>query len=702
MLTYESSFSHDELRANAPARYAPLFEPQPIGPKTAPNRFYTVPYATGWDNLHINLEAGHRRMRAAGAWGVVTTGETMFAREAVTGGLPGLELFDDEDVRCVAAVADAIHEHGALAGIELVHYGGLANPLGWRVPPLAPTQMQSDAMFFSSAIGQTMTTDDIRRSQEEWVQGALRARAAGFDIVYVHCAHSSQPMQFLTPYYNQRADQYGGPLANRARFLLEILERIREAVGDDLAMACRYGIEAHGPRGLAIDEALEVMGVVDHLVDLWDIAIGGLANSDRDLTPSRLYPEGASLQWSRRAKEVTSKPVVGSSRFTDVDLMLRVVQSGELDFVGAARPGIADPFLPRKIAAGEFEGIRECIGSNRCAFSQMQGNMSCSQNATMGEEYRRGWHPEQFTPAANARDPVLIIGAGPAGMECATVLARRGFEFVHLVDAQPEMGGHLRWFSELPGFSTWGRVIKHRRWLIDQLPSVQFVPGKRLDADSVLEYGAAIVIVATGAPWSLVAQSISDNSAVPGADASLPHVLTPEQLLVAHKPVPGHQVIVYDCEANLTALAVSQQLQARGHQVALASPFADIGFRAHQDGVSFALRHEILTAGGRLCPGLTLAAVDERGAVFFDGAVQQVRIAADGVVLLTRRRSEDSLFFDLLHRAADRHVAGIQALYRIGDCAAPLNLSEAIFSGHRLAREIDTADPVVPRPVPRA
>jgi dimethylamine/trimethylamine dehydrogenase len=699
---YEPSFSHDELRAAAPERYAPLFEPMRIGPKTAPNRFYTVPYSTGWDNHLIRREVGHRRMRAVGGWGVVTTGEALFAREAITGALPGLELFDDDDVKCVATIPDAIHEHGALAGIELVHYGGLANPTLWRVPPVAPSQIQGEAMFFSGAIAQTMTLDEIRHCQEQWALAAKRARTAGFDIVYVHCAHSGQPMQFLAPYYNERTDQYGGELVNRARFLREILERIREAIGDDTAIACRYGIEALGTGGLPIDEALEVMAMVDHLVDLWDIAIGGLANADRDLTPSRLYEEGASLQWSRRAKEVTSKPVVGSGRFTDVDLMLRVLESGELDFIGAARPGIADPFLPRKIAAGEFGAIRECIGSNRCAFSQFQGNMGCSQNATTGEEYRRGWNPEQFSRAANAHLPVLIVGAGPAGMECATVLARRGFQQIHLVDERRRMGGHMRWFSGLPRFNPWGRIIEHREWLISRFGSILFVPGKRLDSDAVLDYGASIVIVATGAPWAREAISVFDHTAIPGATASLAHVLTPEQLLLEDKAVPGRRVVVYDCEAELTALAVCQALQAREHVVELASPFPDIGFRAHQDGVSFALRGEILEAGGSLRPGLTLTAVDENGADFVDTAMQEARIECDAVMLITRRKSDDQLFFELDGRRDDRHSADISALYRIGDCVAPQNLSEAIFSGHRLAREIDERDPAVPLPALRA
>jgi dimethylamine/trimethylamine dehydrogenase len=692
-------FSHEDLQSQALERYAPLFEPITIGPKTTPNRFYAVPYTTGWSMHQIALERAHRRTRAEGGWGVVCTGQVLFDRAAEFSFLGMLELFDDDDARTVGSVAGAVHEFGALAGLELGHPGALSIPGTWRVPPRAPSQVQTDGMFLSNGVPQEMTLDDIAAVQDAWAAAARRGAEAGFDIVYMQCAHSSLAMQFLAPYYNRRTDEYGGSLERRARFLRETLERIREAIGPDTALACRFAIEGLGPQSVGIDEALETMRMVDSLVDLWDLSIGGFANAGADLTPSLLYPQGASLEWTRRAREATAKPVVGSARFTDPDRMLEAVLAGDIDLIGAARPGIADPFLPRKLASGTPGRIRPCIGSNRCAYSQGTGNLGCSQNATAGEEHRRGWHPERFERASNSDRSVLVVGAGPAGLECAIVLAERGFEQIRVVDAAAEPGGHVRWLSALPGMSEWNWVVEHRTQLIDEL-GIELALSARLDADAVFASGADIVVLATGSRWATTADSFFTNDPIPGADASAPHVLTPEQLLLEGKAVPGERVVLYDCQADHVPLSVVRHLQETGHTVELASPFADIGMRSVADGVSHALRAQIGMAGGRFRPAHFLVAVGEQGPIFLDETMSQTEVSADATVLMTQRRSDDGLYREL--GLATGPAAGIEAVHRIGDCVAPQDLADAVLSGHRLAREIDAPTPAIPLPVRRA
>ena len=673
-------------------RHDVLYEPVVIGPKTARNRFWSTAYATGWRMDQVELEVAHRGMRAEGGWGVVIVGEVVFDDHARNPWLEGLELMTNDDVKKLSRIADAVHAHGSLAGAQLAHLGAGADPRIDRIPSLAPSQMQGDGLFFSKAIPKEMDLDDIRAVQQKWIAAARRARDAGFDIVEVHAAHGYLPTQFLTPYHNRRTDGYGGSLANRARFLREVLEGVREAVGSEVVVSVRYPIEGRGVSSLPVDDALQVAAMLDHLVDVWDLAIGSLATADHDLTPSRLYPEGYALQWHRRMREVTQKSVVGTARLTDPDLMASVIASGDLDFIGGARPGIADPFLPRKIEAGQFARVRECIGSNHCARSSALGHMGCSQNPTTGEEARRGWHPEDLPPRPTEAPSVLVVGAGPSGLEAATTLTRRGFDMVHVVDAAPEVGGHMRWFRKLPGFTPWGRVIEHREALLREYPGATFVANTRLTCDDVLAYGAEVVIVATGAPWARTGVSWLDNEPIPGADASLPNVATPEQLMLEGKKLPGTTTVIYDCEGDVTAIALAQALQAQGRQVQIVTPFADVAGAGNQDNVGPVLRGEVIAAGGTLTPATVLLEVTADGAVLAGEGDVVSTVPADGVVLVIRRESDDALYQQLLALGSERLAeAGIREVHRVGDCVAPASLADAIFAGHRIARDLGAA-----------
>ena len=211
-----------------------------------------------------------------------------------------------------------------------------------------------------------MTRRDIRRLVDDWAVAARRSREAGFDIVYVYGGHTYLMGQFLSPHYNRRTDEYGGSLANRARAWLETLEAVREAVGDDCAIACRVAVDRLDALGVDLDEGLEFVTLADHLVDLWDVNVGSISEWHKDSGPSRFYAEGWQLESTGRVREATAKPIVGVGRLTDPDLMASIVRSGAWDLIGAARPSIADPFLPRKIDDGRLDEIRECIGCNIC------------------------------------------------------------------------------------------------------------------------------------------------------------------------------------------------------------------------------------------------------------------------------------------------------------------------------------------------
>ena len=195
-----------------------------------------------------------------------------------------------------------------------------------------------------------------------------------------------------------------------------------------------------------------------------------IADYDEEMGSSRFVEEAAFESRVRRTRELTGRPVVSVGRFTSPDTMVHQLKSGVLDLIGAARPSIADPFLPAKIREGRVEDIRECIGCNICYAHDFRGSaLRCTQNPTMGEEWRSGWHPERV-PAG--RGSALIVGAGPSGLEAAHVLGKRGFT-VALADAERTPGGRVTRESRLPGLAEWARVRDYRTGQLSRMNNVR-------------------------------------------------------------------------------------------------------------------------------------------------------------------------------------------------------------------------------------
>jgi dimethylamine/trimethylamine dehydrogenase len=670
-----------------------LFEPVRIGPKTLRNRFYQVPHCSGFGTDKPWTQAAHRGVKAEGGWAAVCTEYAPFSPDSDEAPLVAARFWDEADARALALMVDAAHRHGALAGLELHHSGAHSLNHQTRVPSLAPSQLASD--LEPHLVPKEMEVADIRRVVGGWADAAARARDRGFDIVYVYGAHSYLPMQFLSTFYNKRTDGYGGGLEARARFWLETLEAVRAAVGNDCAVATRIAVEALGPAGIHVEEALEFVALADGLVDLWDVNVGSIAQWSKDSGTSRYFDEGYQLEWTGSIRQATEKPIVGVGRLTSPDRMASIVRSGVWDLVGAARPSIADPFLPTKIREGRTEEIRECTGSNVCIMKvDGFGHLGCIQNATAGEEHRRSWHPERFDPSPKADRGVLVVGAGPAGMECAVVLGRRGFDAVHLVEAEPEVGGRMRWIRRLPTLGAWGRIVDHRKVMLSKLRNVEVVTGRRLSGDEVREYGAQLVIVATGSRWSGDGLQSATHEPIGGASADLPHVLTPEQVMRGERP-PGRRVVVYDAEGYYVGPGIAELLAREGFDVQLVtsleivSPISDLTLEGPM------LRQRLHGLGVGMHRGVTILAVEADRVSGEDEFEEPWTWETDGIVLVTQQVSDDALYRELVDDPSGLEAAGIEGVYRIGDCVAPRMISEAIFDGHRLAREIDGPDPSV-------
>jgi dimethylamine/trimethylamine dehydrogenase len=428
------------------------------------------------------------------------------------------------------------------------------------------------------------------------------------------------------------------------------------------------------------------------LPDLWDVNLSTWPN---DSQTSRFAKEGFQEEYTAFVKTLTSKPVVGVGRFTSPDTMVSQIRRGIMDFIGAARPSIADPFLPKKIEEGRIDEIRECIGCNMCVSSDYTStNLRCTQNPTMGEEWRRGWHPE-IIPPKKSDGSVLVVGAGPSGLEAALSAARRGFE-VHLAEATSDLGGRVSRESRLPGLSEWARVRDWRVTQLERMGNVSIYRESALEAEHVLEFGASHVAIATGSAWRRDGVGRASGFALPGFDG--PAIYTPDDLMSGRVPDEG-PVIVWDDDHYYMGGVLAEMCRARGLDVTLVTPAAMVSAWTVNTLESLPIAKRIARLGIEVISYTSVVAFDGAEARIVNGLTGETReLPCASLVTVTARLPTDELFEQLRDRWQE---AGIASLTRIGDCWAPSTIQQAVYSGHKWARGLDEEpELLIPRELP--
>lgn len=668
-------------------RYDVLFEPVTIGPVMARNRFYQVPHCCGFGHIRPQAHAAMRAVKAEGGWAVVSTEEAEIHPSSDLSPYPEQRIWDDKDIPALRLMTDAVHERGALAAIELVHNGHHSANLLSRAPVLAPVNMSIDSIYPKQA--RAMDKADIVELRRWHRAAALRARDAGFDIVYVYAGHQmTVAHHFLSPRFNTRTDEYGGSLENRVRLVRELLEETKEAIGDTCAVALRFAVdELQGSDAIqAHEEGHAIVELIAELPDLWDVNVSDWSNDSQ--TSRFQLEEGYQTPYVKFVKDVTKKPVVAVGRLTSPDLMVSLVNQNIVDFIGAARPSISDPYLPEKIRAGRFDEIRECIGCNICVSCDSLGiPIRCTQNPTMGEEWRRGWHPEHIAP--NVSDAsALVVGAGPAGLECAMQLGKRGYQ-VTLAEARSEPGGRVLQESKLRGLSAWLRVRDHRMNNLQQNSNVDLYVNSQMTAAEIFEFDAKHVFLATGATWRRDGVGRSSRQGIPNLDQLT--VLSPDDIM-AGKPLAHGTVVIYDDDQCYLAGVIADHLSAAGHEVVFVTPASVVSpWTSHtleqervqrrliEQGVSIVANSMITDVG----PGTI-----NTTCVFSSKTTQR---PCDALVLVTERVPNLDLFEQLQSCAsADTEKTISTSFELVGDAFAPGLIADAVYAGHMAARNFET------------
>ena len=385
-------------------------------------------------------------------------------------------------------------------------------------------------------------------------------------------------------------------------------------------------------------------------------------------------------------KGETAKPVVTVGRFTSPDTMVSQIKRGVTDLIGAARPSIADPFLPQKIEDGRFEDIRECIGCNICYAGDTMGvAIRCTQNPTMGEEWRKGWHPEEMNPKRSEAS-VLVVGAGPAGLEATRALGKRGYK-VTLADASRVLGGRLPLEAALPGMSEYIRVRDYRAQQFHKMTNVEVFLESRLTTKDVMEFGADHVAIATGATWrkDRFDGEVYREVALPGSETA---IFTPDDIMAGN--LPSGPTLVYDEDGYYMDGVIAERLKAKGLEVTLATPSEVVSEWAGKTSERWRIRTHLMKLGIGLELAQGLSAYDGKTATLecqFTGIEKQLPFA--NVVMVTQRRPNDALYHQLL-KQVDGDASKLPfTLTRIGDCEAPAIVAAATYAGHRYARTLE-------------
>ncbi|MBN9237741.1 MULTISPECIES: NAD(P)-binding protein [Phyllobacteriaceae] len=668
-------------------RYDILFEPMKIGPVTAKNRFYQVPHCNGGGYRDPSAAAEMRRTKSEGGWGVIFTEQTEMHHTSEITPFIELRLWEDQDIPALAKMAAAMRSHGALAGIQLA-YSGINGPnLYTREVPRGPTALPIRTFTNDPVQARAMDKQDIR-DLRRWHRNAFkRAKQAGFDLVCLYGAHGFGIIQhFLSTATNQRTDEYGGSLENRSRLMRELIEEGRDAIGDTCGLTLRISLdEMIGELGFANSEVRDMIEMHADLPDLWDLAHGAWEDCSG---PSRFKEEAAQESLVAGIRKLTSKPVVGVGRFTSPDVMVKMIKSGTLDFIGCARPSIADPYLPKKVEEGRIEDIRECIGCNICITGDMTMSISrCTQNPTFMEEWRKGWHPERMQ-AKGASESVLIVGAGPAGLEAARALGMRGYQ-VALAEAGTELGGRVARECRLPGLSAWGRVRDYRQYQIGQMQNVEVYFDSRLSADDILGFGFQNIAIATGSTWRR--DGVARAHVVPmPMDPAMP-VYTPDDLMDGK--VPTGNVVLFDDDHYYMGGVLAELMARQGAKVTLVTASAYVSDWTRNTLEQGAIHRRLAELGVEIVLNRAVTRIKAGGvatACAYTGAERD--IAADAVVLVTSRLQNDGLWSELKDRRAEWADNGIRSIKVIGDAEAPGPIAWATYAGHRFARELDEPD----------
>ena len=641
-------------------RYRYLFSPLRVGPVVLSNRIVFAAHLTNYaeDGHPTAQHAAYFEARARGGVGLIITEEhsvhpTDWPYEKLIHG------FDESVIPGYRRITEAVHRHGTPIFAQINHNGGQASGMYSRLPVWAPSSV-ADPMF--REVAKEVDHREIAEIVAGYARTAEHCALGGFDGVELQCSHSSIVRGFLSPATNLRTDEYGGSLANRARILLEIVAAVRQAIGPERALGVRLCGDELIDGGTTIDDAVEVARMVETTgqVDYVNTSIGVATATLYMIEASMHIPPGYALFIPSALRKAVDLPVVGVGRFKDPIQAERALADGHCDLIGVVRGQIADPDFAAKARSGHAEDIRLCLSCNQECVGRMGLNrwLGCIEHPRTGRESE---------PDVSPRRPgrrVMVVGAGPAGLQAAIAAAGRGDE-VTVYERADAAGGQVRLAATVPNRAEFGDLVRNQLAECARL-GVNVKYGVDVDADLILAEAPDAVVVATGAVPERPYWAPPDGTQVVDVRQVLDGSATPEGRVLVVDEVGFHH-----------ATSVAELLADRGCTVQVVTPGMVVG----QDlGVTLDMENWCVRAAAKgivqTTDCLVTAVAPGSVALMHHPTGQPREVAADWVVCAVPAAPAEQLYLDLKARG------GID-VQRAGDCVAPRRAHAAVVEGHR-------------------
>ncbi len=562
----------------------------------------------------------------------------------------------DEFIPSLHRLVQAVHQNGARVGVELAHPGGAAEPRFAKTQPIAP----SSVPIKSGAITpKALTKEEIEELVDMFGKAALRAKKAGFDMVEIQAGHGLLVNQFLSPLYNKRRDEFGGTLDGRIRFPKMIVEKIKEYAGKSFPVSVRLGVEEYEENGIKIEEGKHIAKKLSDVgTDAIHVTLGGTSMEKR-LEPMP-YTQGWRVYLAEEIKKVVDVPVIAVGVIREPWFAEKILQEGKTDFIALGRALIADPQWPRKALMGKEKAIRRCFSCNECVRARHFEDLPirCSLNPTVGidKELAR-------IKKAKHKKKIMIIGAGPAGMEAAKIAALRGHD-VYLFDKEMQIGGTLNMAAAVPGKEKLKWIIEYYAYTLPKL-GVHIQLGEFVNKQKIESFSPDAVIIATGS--KLVAPQI------PGMENS--SSLSFKEILSGEVKIEGEKIVVLG--GGLIGLETALFLAPLGNDVTVLKRYETVS----EDIDPIYLPHllsSLQKLGVKIVSGVTIMKIEQNQVLMKNRKEELNKIYFDKVVLTRELMPSNELAKEIRECEA----------YIIGDALKPRRIFNAIFEGFMIGRQV--------------